>query len=157
MTVARSASLPLCSLMLFFACSARDSAVPNLSAEADAIRALHEAWFAAEARRDIDASMAVLAPGIVFKPAGAPAVIGLEAARQLYEGFFALPYTSLTGEVTHIEVAAGGDLAYDLGTWNAMLTIPQGPQELRGKFMGVFKKADGQWKVVANSYSTDSP
>ena len=129
----------------------------DLAAEEAAIRELTADWFAAEARRDIEASLSYLAPDAVIQPEGAATITDSAETRALYEEFFAAPFTDLVMEPRTVVVAASGDLAYDVGPWRMVFEGPDGRAEAPGKSTIIWRKVDGQWKVVVMSFSMDTP
>ncbi|HWC15420.1 MAG TPA: nuclear transport factor 2 family protein, partial [Terriglobales bacterium] len=57
---------------------------------------------------------------------------------------------------TKIEVAKGGDMAYDVGTFELKMNDSSGnPTTTSGKYVVVWKKEGGQWKAVADIFNTD--
>lgn len=120
-----------------------------------AIRQRFAAWVEAEVRKDLEGSLAFMAPDIVLHPEGAPAATGLQAARELYEGFFAIPYRAIPDAAPRtVLVARSSDLAADIGSWE--LHSADGTVE-HGKSAIVWQKRDGQWLAIAMSFSMDAP
>ena len=68
-----------------------------------------------------------------------------------------LPGFALSFAPTKIEVAKGGDLAYDVGTFELKANYAQGnPAITVGKYVVVWKKQpDTRWRVVADIFNTD--
>ena len=130
----------------------------DTAAEAAVIRQRFAAWIEAETHRDMNASLSYMAPDIVIQPEGAPAITGLEGARELYKGFFALPYTAISDvEPRTVLVARSGDLASDIGNWKVTLSGANGPAEQRGKSAIVWQKRDGHWVAISMTFSMDAP
>lgn len=129
----------------------------DLAAEEVAIRRLTADWFAAETRRDIEASLSYLAPDAVIQPEGAPTITDMTAMRGLYEEFFQVPFTDLVMEPRTVVVAASGDLAYDIGPWKIVFEGPYGRTEAPAKSTIIWRKVEGQWKAVVMSFSMDTP
>ncbi len=128
----------------------------DLVAEEAAIRQLTTDWFAAETRRDMEASLSYLAPDAVIQSEGAPTIIGVSAMRALYEEFFQAPFTDVVMEPRTVVVAASGDLAYDIGPWKMVFASPEGQTEAPGKSTIIWRKVEGQWKAVVMSFSMDT-
>ncbi len=136
---------------------ARNPAV-DIEAETAAIRERFATCVTAETRRDMDGSVAFFAPDAIIQPEAGPAVKGIAAARELYQGFFALPYTAITDvEPRAVTVARSGDLASDVGSWKLSIPGPNGPTEERGKSTLVWRKLDGKWMIILMSFSMDAP
>jgi len=69
------------------------------------------------------------------------------------------PADQLTWRPVKIDVAASGDLAYSLGTWQLKGKNSEGKDVTQtGKYITVWKKQkDGSWKVVADTGTVDPP
>jgi len=129
----------------------------DLAAEKNAISKLTLDWFAAELRRDMDASLSYLAPDAVFQAEGAPAIVGTTALRAAYEEIFKIPFTDWVIEPRTVVVSGSGDLAYDIGSFKMVFEGPEGRKEEPQKSTIVWQKLEGQWKVVVCCFSSDSP
>jgi ketosteroid isomerase-like protein len=64
---------------------------------------------------------------------------------------------ALTFEPTRIAVAQAGDVAYDIGTYSLAFDGGQGPVRDRGKYVVVWRKVSGDWKVAADIFNSDGP
>ena len=153
----RCSTCILVSLVAISGCAGKKQPPVDLAEEEATIRQLTQEWFAAETRRDMDASMAFLAPHAIIQGEGAPTISTAEAMRELYKGFFAQPYTDLAMESRTIVVARSGDMAYDVGPWKMVTATKTGKQEEPGKSTIIWKKTNGQWKAVVMSFSSDVP
>lgn len=129
----------------------------DTAADAAAIRAADAAWFAAEVRRDVDSIMSFVADNAVFQPPDAPTFVGTDAVRKFYRSFFEMPYTDVGGKSDSIVVASSGDLAYDIGHNYVVFKGPDGERRHEGKYLAVWQKIAGKWKVTAISWSLDAP
>jgi len=131
----------------------------DFEAEEQAIHQLNTDWFAAEARRDMEATLSFMTSDVINQPEGAPTTVGLDATRTFYEGFFELPYADLERLPRTVVVAASGDLAYDIGPFNVVFESESesGSTKSPAKSMIIWRKFDGEWKAVAVSFSSDSP
>ncbi len=148
---------PLVSALLLLACGDGRPPAADLAAEEQAIRQLTTDWFAAEERRDMNASLSYLAPDAIIQAEGMPTVQGGEGIRMLYEGFFSLPYTELLMEPRTVVVSPSGDMAYDIGPWKIVTDRPSGRIEDAGKSTIIWRKLNGEWKAVVMSFSMDQP
>jgi ketosteroid isomerase-like protein len=92
-----------------------------------------------------------------LQAANAPPIQGLEAIRQFYVAMFQLPIVALTMGPTTVVVSETGDVAVNWGILTAVLNAKHGPVTDTLKFMAVWQRHDGQWKVVANSWSSNAP
>ena len=130
----------------------------DLAAATAALRTRSQALQAAEGAQNTDAAMAFWAPDAIVQPAGAPQVQGRDAIRALYQSFFSGgKLRKLEGIPTQLEVSQGGDLAYEYGVNHMIFAGPKGDLLDVGKYLLVWKKVDGQWDVVALSFTSDAP
>ena len=68
-----------------------------------------------------------------------------------------IPDLTLTFEPQRIDVSRSGDLAIDRGTYR-LTGNPNGQQlDDSGKFIEVWRKTGGEWKVAANIFNSDRP
>ena len=139
-------------------CAGNRSASMDIEAVVDQIRQADQALLQAEEQRDLESAMALVAPHAVFHPPGLPAIVGNEAIRRFYEQrWFTIPYVEISGQADTIVVAASGDLAYLDGRSHLMLEI-SGEQVLsEGKYLGVWQRIEGHWRLVAISWTANEP
>src|SRR5262245_46796539 len=117
----------------------------DLKAAEQTIRKLTSEWFAAERQRDLERSLSFLASDVVLQAEGAPEMRGLDAARQLLQGFFAMPFVDLVEGPRAITIAHSADLAYDTGEWQIVLGSGEEKSELPAKSLIVWQKRAGEW------------
>jgi uncharacterized protein (TIGR02246 family) len=127
----------------------------DLAAEEAAIRALDTDWVNAVAAKDAAGTAAFYAADGAIMPAGSPAAEGHDAVAAVWQSLFDLPGFALTFEPTLIEVGAAGDMAYDIGTYALDFEGDQGPVHDDGKYVVVWKKEDGVWKVAADIFNSN--
>ena len=82
---------------------------------------------------------------------------GLDAARQLWQEFFAMPFVDLIQGPRAITVARSADLAYDVGEWQIVFGSGDSRSELPAKSLIVWQKQSGDWKAVVLSFSLNTP
>lgn len=144
--------------VLVFGCTGTSGSSEDLEATVDQIRQADQALLQAEEQRDLERAMALVAPQAVFQPPGLPAIVGAEAIRRFYEErWFRIPYVEISGHVETIVVAASGDLAYLDGRSHLMLEISGEKVLSEGKYLGVWQKIEGQWRLVAISWTANEP
>jgi uncharacterized protein (TIGR02246 family) len=127
----------------------------DYAAEEQAIRDLDAEWVACVAAKDAAKCASFYAADGSLLPPGMDPVMGTAALEQAWAGIIeALPY--LHFEPTRIVVAVGGDMAWDYGTWR-VTDAPDGAVVDHGKYLVVWQKIDGEWKVVADMFNTSVP
>lgn len=93
---------------------------------------------------------------ITLSPEQAP-VRGRDALHRYYqEAFKREPIRNLA--LTSIRTEASGNMLYDAGRWTQSLPAHDGrSQSLSGYYLAVYRKIQGRWKVVANSFNMHQP
>ncbi|HSS44188.1 MAG TPA: nuclear transport factor 2 family protein [Thermoanaerobaculia bacterium] len=56
-----------------------------------------------------------------------------------------------------VEAAGSGDIAYDRGTYHFAVDGPTGRTEDVGKYLTVWRKIGGEWRVIADTANSDKP
>ena len=130
----------------------------NLAAEESAVRARSAEIVAAEDGRNVDAAVAFYLEDAIVQAPDAPPVRGRAAIRDFYTQMVTIPYTILSSEPVAIQVAASADMAFEHGINRLTLRSPQGGSVTElGKYLLVWRKVDGEWRIAALSFSMDEP
>lgn len=127
-------------------------------AEVDRIRQLNAEWVSAVAEKDLDAIVQVYATDGRFMPPNAAGVKGHRAIRKAWKPILEIPGVFLIFKPMSIEVAEGRDMASDVGTYLLSFDASDGSEgrrEQRGKYLVVWKKVEGAWKVAADIFNAD--
>ena len=125
--------------------------------EADAISQLSRQWLAADVSKNVEAAVEMYADDAVEMPSNTPIVVGKEAIRKWYQNWLPNPSNSITFATTDVQVALSGDLAYERGTYKFVTNGPKGRTEEVGKYVTVWKRVGGKWKVLADMNASDQP
>jgi uncharacterized protein (TIGR02246 family) len=113
-----------------------------------------DAW-EAEVRGDREALLDFYTEDAIWHMPGMPQQEGKGSLREFYEKGPEL--VSGMSEPTVLDVSVSGDLAYAVEKTKYAHMFQNGPVEVEGKGLDVFKKIDGVWKCVAISVSTNNP
>jgi len=133
----------------------KGSSVDTETIEAQ-IRQADLALLRAEEQRDLDAVMDLIAPHAVFQPPGYSPIVGHEAIRQFYATqWFKLPFIEISGTPETIVAGSSGDLAYFDGRSQMVVEISGERTVAAGKYLGVWQKISGKWKLAAISWSAN--
>jgi uncharacterized protein (TIGR02246 family) len=127
------------------------------AAEEQAIRAINERWVAAVASGDTATIGGIYAEDGLFMSPNAPLATGRAAIVQGWAAMMAAPGVALTFNPTDIEVASGGDMAWDVGVYQYRSGEGASAVADTGKYLVVWEKQDGQWRVVADMFNSDRP
>jgi uncharacterized protein (TIGR02246 family) len=133
--------------------------VVDVEAEKKAVLEMEAAWAKAGAAKDVDAFVSYYADDAVVLEPNKPTHQGKAAIRTALQELFAMPGMALSFQSTKVAVASSGDLAWSTGGYTMSFQGPKGaPMNDRGKFVTVYaKQPDGQWKTVADMFSSDLP
>jgi len=131
--------------------------LPHAEAEAEAIRGLSRQWAEADSMRDVARAVMFYAPDAVEMASNTPIVKGRDAIQRWYESWLLDPKNRIEFATETVEVAEAGDLAYERGTYRFFTKTGSGEDEDVGKYLTVWKKVDGQWKVLADMANSDRP
>lgn len=135
------------------ACAAESPQSIDLTAEVAAVNETSLKWLEFAAAKDA-AGVASLftSDGVLFseneEPVVGPAAIEALVAQRFEENPDQVPAFASD----RIEVAASGDLAVEFGTWG-----PEGPDGDYGKYITVYRKVDGVWKVAGDMSLSTRP
>jgi uncharacterized protein (TIGR02246 family) len=121
------------------------------------IRNLHQQWVEAVRKKQIGAIVDLYAKDAVIMPPNAVSARGSEAIRQSWEMLLQLPDVSFAFEPTTIRTAEATDMAYEIGTYDLSFERTQGGAEDIGKYVLVWTKEDGVWKVVLDIFNSNLP
>jgi uncharacterized protein (TIGR02246 family) len=119
------------------------------------IRALAAQWVAAVAAKDVATIAALYAPDGLFMPPNAPALEGADAIGAAWQGLIDLPGLSMTFVPTRVVVSAKGDMAADIGTYALSFDGDGGRVEDKGKYVVVWRKIGGAWRVLSDIFNTN--
>lgn len=124
-------------------------------AEEQAIRDLDRRWLEAIRAKDADAIAGLFASDGVGLYDG-KRYEGPDAIREDQKETFAkYPNARFTFEPKTIVVSDGGDLAYDIGTYEGSYEENGRKIESRGHYLTVWRKIGDEWKVVADITSEE--
>lgn len=131
-------------------------AADKAAADEKSLRDMDAAWSHAAETKDIDKTVSYYADDATFLPSNAPVVHGKDGIRAAWAQFMATPGYSLQFTPAKIVVSKSGDMAYDIGTFQSASNDAQGqPQTSVGKYVVVWVKQGGQWKVAADTFNLD--
>src|SRR5205809_5401471 len=122
-----------------------------------AIRAINPAWAKAYNAADAKAISGLYAQQAVLLPPGAPAANGNAAinayfAKDMAESAKAGVTFSLDPKS---DVGISGDLAWESGAY--AVKAKSGATVESGKYLTVYKKSDGKWLIVRDTWNADAP
>ena len=152
--------LPLLTIALAVGCARQQETKPvvDTAAITAQVDSINHGFAAAMNAKDSTAAANCYADDARLLPHGMARVDGKDAIRSTLAGFQATP--GLAFELTSTEkmVSEAGDMVVDIGTYHLNWTGAKGkPAEEVGKYVTVFKKVNGEWKMVADTFNSDKP
>jgi uncharacterized protein (TIGR02246 family) len=125
-----------------------------------AIKDTEAAWVQAFNSKDPDKAVSFYSDDATLLVPNEPVVSGKQAVKQALMPLLTDPNFHIQFEAVKAEVAKSGELAYTQGAYTMTLTDPGSKKTAtdKGKYLTVFKKqADGSWKAVQDTFSSDAP
>jgi uncharacterized protein (TIGR02246 family) len=122
------------------------------------ILALDEEWKAAALLRDLDRMLAIYAPDAQELLPDAPPIVGRDAIRDFYGRLIEQwPRFAHQFDAEEVIVAESGDLAVVRGRYRFTADTQQPDTVQTGKFIGVWRFCDGDWRLQMNISNGDGP
>ncbi len=121
------------------------------------IRDLEQQWAEAVEERDLDAIVNLFAEDGRIMPPNAETAMGRDAVREAWQGILDLPELDFSFGPTDVSVAESGDMAYVIGTYRLAFQSEgqEEPTQDSGKYVDVWEKVDGEWKVMVEMYNSN--
>lgn len=150
-------SKQLGALTCMAALSVSSGLAQETSSDEQKIRDLEAQWVEAVEAGDA-AAIAELyrEDGRVMPPNAEPA-LGRDSVRAFWEEVLQLPGLNFSFEPTTVRVADSGDIAYAIGTYQLSYNVDEEPVQDAGKYIDLWEKVDGEWRVVADMFSSNLP
>lgn len=136
------------------------SCQPADTFDAEAVKAEIEAVNAkiaeAIANQDVEAVAALYTEDAWLMPAHHAMVTGREGVRSHMEEAFSMGMQDLS--LTTEEIRGHGNLAYEVGTFAATITMGEATMEEEGKYIVIWQKGqDGQWRIHRDIWNSNEP
>jgi ketosteroid isomerase-like protein len=144
----------LCTCIILFGCNRIPAA--DTSKEIEALRSIEDQFVEAARAGDIDKILSYYAPISVDMAYNVPISLDQQARRKAIESWFvSIDPKSVKNTTDDIQVSLSGDLAFTRGT--SYQKSPDGLTEFSGRWVSIYKKIDGNWKVIINIDHNDNP
>ena len=127
------------------------AAVTDRSADERAIIALDSGWVRQVLAKNVDSLMTYYAPDVVsYGFAGGSRVSGIDELRAGYTEMMKATITNPAMNPGPVKFSDDGTMAFDHGTYSLTVTPPGGKATNESAaYLNVWRKIDGQWKLVA--------
>ena len=127
-------------------------------AGAEAVLAgINQQFAAAVAARDTDKVVSFYADDGHVLASNAPRADGHEGIRAVWAQFLSTPGLDLNISSNQVIVSEAGDLLIDLGAYRMKMKGPKGPIEDVGKYVTIFRKTGEDWKIIVDTFNSDTP
>ncbi len=160
----RNTSLILCLAVAVLTVGCANAPAPpppdTRAADVQAVKDVEAAWVKDVATKDADKFVSYFAEDASGLYPGAGILNGKAAIKTALAPYFADPNFAMTFQSTRMMASKGGDMVYSQGTYTMTVTNPKTkkPMTDKGKYLTIYtKQPDGSWKVVADTYNSDSP
>lgn len=123
----------------------------DIQAEKDAIRNLEDQWTVGFMSNDADKILNLYAADAVSMSSEKPTLTGIQAIRESIESILsdtALLFNTYKYSIDVVEISASGDLAYVRGNDEITMKTKDGTVQERGRYIDIWKKLDGKWKII---------
>jgi uncharacterized protein (TIGR02246 family) len=126
------------------------------AAEEAAIKQADDQFFADVNAKNAAAAAEAYSDDAIYMEAGSPALTGKDAIRKHLDEFVKLAQLAISGGATDIKFSDDGSVAYETGKFSVRYADAKGKAvKDDGKYLILWRKSDGKWKVVAESNSMD--
>ena len=160
MQTTRRISVGLAAAALVFTAGARP--VGAQCGAVSSIKGVADAYQKAVLAGDVKAVVALYTEDAVEMPPDEPLLKGRAAIEASYKKEFAEMAAKkmklATFTLTHLDTAAQGDIAHDVGTYTQTVTAEGGakPMNETGKYVVLLKRQGGVWRVSHAIYNRDA-
>jgi ketosteroid isomerase-like protein len=138
------------------ACAPSGPTSMDHAADEAAIRSADKAHIDAYNAGDVDTIVAGYAEDAVVMPSDAPAISGREAIRKYFVGSIAgAKGGGLTESLGDYTSVVSGNVGWSAGT--SKETNAAGTTVWAGKFLAAWRKTDGKWLTVRDTWNSDGP
>jgi uncharacterized protein (TIGR02246 family) len=146
------------SLMILTGLAAFAQPKADLKAEEQAVRALSKSWLDLTRKHQYDACAALFADdGVSYGMNHEPYVGPAEIKKHFAEQDTKSPKADVNWNTERVEVATSGDLAVEYGKYNVKGLGPNGTDSDEGKYVTIYRKVGGAWKVAADIGTSTKP
>lgn len=137
-----------------------DNAKPtvNRSEEEASLRAQDLAWSDTANQKDLDGIVSFMAEDGETLAPNEPPARDKGAIKASWSNLIGLPGFTVHWEPLRVQVAESGEIGYTSGFYTVTFQDANGQTvKDRGKYLEVWKKADGKWKCTLDMYNSDVP
>ena len=105
---------------------------------------------------DLEGMLSYYAENFISMPSYQPALRSFDAMRESHKQQHEKGMKVTAFEITATDVIIKGDIAIEIGTYTISMGMPEmGTMDDHGKYMNVWEKQGGDWKLRADMWNTD--
>ena len=128
------------------------------SADENAIKEISKKWLSMEKSHDYNGIADLFASDGVAYRTGKEPLVGPDAIKKHYtEEKDQNPKEVVDWSTDKVEVSKSGDLAVEYGNFTASNLGPNGSGSDKGNYITVYRKENGEWKVIADISNSSKP
>ena len=154
----------ICGAAVLAGCNETSDARRDQTAEAkstasdeQAIRSANARWLELISKKDAAGIGQLYAEDGAALPPYFKAVVGRAAISQWWASQMKTPGFTMAFGTDQLVFSTPGDMALDRGWYRVSAQGPDGVINDTGKYVVVWRKIDGEWKVAADIFNTDLP
>ncbi|MCH7773820.1 MAG: nuclear transport factor 2 family protein [Bacteroidetes bacterium] len=146
---------------LFLTCAAILIAVSQLYAQSEAdmkakFNELNKKFSQMMVDNDLEGMLSYYAENSISMPSYQPMLRSLDAMRESHKQQHEMGMKVTAFELTATDVIVEGNIAIEIGTYTISMDMPEmGTMDDHGKYMNVWEKQGGDWKLRADMWNTD--
>jgi uncharacterized protein (TIGR02246 family) len=130
----------------------------DLKSDEQAIRSISMKWMELEKKHDAAGCAALFAEdGVSYSMNSQPAVGPAAITKRFTEDQAQSPKADINWTTERVEISASGDLAVEYGKYDVKGLGPNGSESDMGKYVTVYRKVNGTWKVAADIGTSTKP
>jgi len=104
----------------------------------------------------LEERLSYYAENFISMPSYQPMLRSIDAMRESHKQQHVMGMKVTAFELTATDVIVEGNIAIEIGTYTISMGMPEmGTMDDHGKYMNVWEKQDGDWKLRADMWNTD--
>ena len=152
----RKIAVFFCTCIILIGCTSTPKV--DTVAEAEALRSIENKWVDAARAGDIETILSYYAPDAVDMGYNNQLSIDQPTRSKEIQSYLAgIELKSMNNTTEDAVVSSSGDLGFTRGTSHYKKITPNGLIESSDKWVTIYQKIDGKWKVIVNISNSNNP
>jgi len=127
----------------------------DTSLESKTIQDLDDLWQHGIYNRDTAVVTSVYAQDALLVPPTGPAAQGRDAIKTTYAELYRLPGLAFTFETGELHLSSDAQMGYEVGSYTSRVRASNASADDQGKYVTVWEKREGRWRVVAQMFNSE--